>query len=78
MPALFDQALRRLMLEADLDHLLVKMLLAEMNAQAALASLDLLHVIAPFNPKHRIMAFGGRDHYPGAEHNIHKNRQCVN
>ena len=45
MPALFNQALRGLMLETDLDHLLVKMLLAEMNAQAALAGLNLLHVI---------------------------------
>jgi hypothetical protein len=31
------------MLETDLDHLLVKVLLAEMNAQAALAGLNLLH-----------------------------------
>jgi len=43
MPALFDQAFRSLMLETNLDHLLVKVLLAKMNAQAALAGLDLLH-----------------------------------
>ena len=78
MPALFDQALRGLMLKADLDHLLVKVLLAEMNAQAALADLNLLHGVAPFSPKHRVVVSGGRNHYPGAEHNIHKNKHCVN
>jgi hypothetical protein len=66
------------MFEADLDHLLVKMLLAEMNAQAALAGLNLLHSLAPFSPKHRFVMSGGRGDYLSADINIHKNRRSVN